>query len=118
MRGVRKGADYIADMLENAQKARKFVGEMEFEEFVRDEKTQYAVLRALEVLGEAAKKVPIEWREAYSEVPWQVIAGMRDKLIHDYAGVNMAVVWRTVKEDLPPLIEQLRRMLKGLTDEE
>ena len=82
MKGARDYTDYVADMLENAQKAREFVVRMEYEEFVADEKTQYAVVR--------------------------------DKLIHDYIGVNLAVVWRTVEEDLSPLIEQLKEMLKEL----
>ena len=114
MKRARDYTDYVEDMLESAQKAREFVAGMTYEEFVADEKTQYAVVRALEVLGEAAKKVPPEWREVYAEIPWRAIAGMRDKLIHDYIGVNLAVVWRTVEEDLPPLIEQLKGMLREL----
>ena len=103
--------DYIRDMLDNSEKAFDFVKGMEFDKFVEDEKTVYAVLRAIEVIGEAARKIPKGLRETYSEIPWQDIAGTRDKLIPEYFGVNLSVIWKTVKEDLPLLIEQLKNLL-------
>ena len=103
--------DYVRDMLESAEKALEFVRGMRYDEFASDEKTQFAVVRALEIIGEAAKKVPEDFRETYSEIPWREIAGTRDKLIHDYIGVNLSVVWRTLQEDLPPLIGQLESLL-------
>ena len=69
-------------------------------------------MRALEIVGEAAKKVPADVREAYPEIPWREIAGTIDKLIHDYIGVNLSVVWRTIQDDLPPLIENLETVLR------
>lgn len=112
MRNERVYLDYIQDMLESAEKAVNFVGNLEYEQFSEDDKTTFAVIRAIEIIGETAKKVPNDIREGYSEIPWREIAGTRDKLIHEYFGVNLAVVWRTVHEDLPPLIEKLRTILK------
>lgn len=104
--------DYIRDMLESAEKALKFVSGMGLDEFKSDEKTQFAVVRALEIMGEGAKKIPKDIQERYPKIPWREITGTRDKLIHDYIGVNLSVVWRTLHDDLPPLIEQLEAMLK------
>ena len=109
--------DYIKDMLESAEKAIAFVGDMSYEEFSEDDKTTYAVVRAIEIIGEAAKKVPKDLRDSYVEIPWREITGTRDKLVHEYFGVNLAVVWRTVGEDLPPLVNQLRSILDDFLDE-
>lgn len=95
----REYVDYLRDMLENAMKAIEFVSEISFDDFKRDEKTIYAVVRALEVIGEGAKKIPEDLKMTYPEVPWREIAGTRDKLIHEYFGINELVVWRTVQED-------------------
>ncbi|MBC7262118.1 MAG: DUF86 domain-containing protein [Chloroflexi bacterium] len=114
MNGKQEYLDYIRDMLDGAEKALAFVVGMEYEEFVQDVKTQFAVVRALEIVGEAAKKIPRDVKESYTEIPWREISGTRDKLIHDYIGVNLAVVWRTLQEDLPPLVERLRSLLQDL----
>ena len=76
---------------------------MTYEQFAGDAKTVFAVVRALEIIGEATKKLPQSVRDRYPKVPWREMAGIRDKLIHDYFGVNLAVVWKTVIEDLPGL---------------
>jgi uncharacterized protein with HEPN domain len=105
-------ADYLRDMLENAEKALDFVGGMELDQFFEDEKTSYAVIRALEIIGEAARKIPEDVRASIPELQWREISAMRNKLTHEYFGVNMKVVWRTVREDLPPLIHVLRNVVK------
>lgn len=107
MKRSREYMDYLRDMLDNAQKALSFVNGMNFDEFSADDKTTYAVVRALEIIGEATKKIPKDLQESYPEIPWREIAGTRDKLIQEYTGINLAVVWRTVQEDLPLLVDHI-----------
>jgi uncharacterized protein with HEPN domain len=108
----REYADFLQDMLNNAELALDFVQGMEYDEFFEDEKSRYAVMRALEVIGEAARQIPDDVRAANPEIPWREITAMRNKLMHEYFGANMKVVWRTVQEDLPIIIPILKRMLK------
>jgi uncharacterized protein with HEPN domain len=98
--------------VDNAEKALEFVAGMELDQFFEDEKTSYAVIRALEIIGEAARMVPDEVRATIPDLQWREISAMRNKLTHEYFGINMKVVWRTVHEDLPPLRKVLRKALK------
>jgi uncharacterized protein with HEPN domain len=97
----------------HAGRALDFVHGLEYDEFFEDEKSNYAVIRALEVIGEAAAKIPEDMRKANPELPWREITDMRNKLMHEYFGANLEVVWKTVKEDLPVIIPILRKMLKN-----
>lgn len=99
----REYKDYIDDIIDSMEKAMKFLGHMNFGEFTKDEKTVYAVVRTLEIIGEAAKQIPISVRRKYPGIPWREMTGMRDKVIHEYFGVDLKIVWNVVKEKIPPL---------------
>jgi len=103
---------YIEDILTSIKKIKRYTAGMSFEDFIRDEKTIDAVIRNLEVVGEAAKNVPEEIRQKYPRIPWKEVAGMRDRLIHAYFGVDLEIVWQTIVSDLPKLESELVKIIK------
>ena len=107
----REFRDYLNDILEVIEDIRIFTEGMSYEDLESDKKTLYAVIRCLEVLGEAVKKIPKYVKEEYSEIPWQEIGGMRDKLIHEYFGVDIETIWDTIQEDLSPLKGTITRII-------
>jgi uncharacterized protein with HEPN domain len=94
---------YVEDIIDAIKSIEAYTKGMTYEDFVRDRKTVDAVIRNFEIIGEATKQVPLAVRREYTEVPWRDMAGMRDKLIHGYFGVQLDVVWKTIKERLPAL---------------
>jgi uncharacterized protein with HEPN domain len=105
---------YIKDIIEAMESIERFIERMDFEEFVRDDKTSSAVMRKLEIIGEATKAIPNQIKSNYPQVPWKAMAGMRDKLIHFYFGVDYTLLWETVTHRIPqvkPLINQIAKNL-------
>ena len=102
---------YLKDILAAIESIEQFVAGMSFEAFQTDDKTLSAVVRKLEIIGEATKRVPDEVRLSHPSIPWREMAGMRDKLIHFYFGVDHQLVWRAIKERLPQIKLSIQAML-------
>ncbi len=91
-----------------------FVDKMSFEEFVKDKKTLNAVVRSIEIIGEASKNIPEALKAKHQELPWKQMTGMRNKLIHAHFGVDVETLWKAVKENIPPLRNAIQKMLKDM----
>lgn len=120
MKEDRDFVDFLHDIREHTEAAIDFLTDVPDEAALAgDRRTYWAIIRALEVIGEAARHIPEDFRQQHPEIHWRGMTGMRDKVIHDYFGVDATVVWRTVKEDLPAVLESVRQLLVNLeTDEE
>ena len=105
---------FIQDIKECIEQIDEFLGNMTLEEFKADEKTSSAVVRKIEIIGEATKNVPKEIRQKYKELPWSDMARMRDKIIHSYFVVDYEVVWKTIQERLPEIKPRIDTILKEL----
>ncbi|MBV6341159.1 HepT-like ribonuclease domain-containing protein [Candidatus Magnetobacterium casense] len=100
---------YIKDILNCIQNIEDFIAEMSYDEFASDIKTSSAVIRQLEIIGEASKNIPSDMRHQYENVPWSDMARMRDKLIHFYFGVDYEIVWKVIRLQLPKIKESFSK---------
>ena len=112
----REAGDYIEDIINAMEKSTNFIKDLSYKKFIQDDKTVFAVVRALEIIGEAVKSTPNNLRKKYPEIPWKDMAGMRDKVIHEYFGVKLSLVWKTVKEEMPPLKPLFEKMLREMEE--
>lgn len=101
---------YLEHILEAANKAARYMQGIDEAGFRKNTLVQDGVIRQIEIIGEAAKRVSPQFRVSQPDIPWQDMAGMRDKLIHDYFGVDIMQVWLTATEDLPPLIKHIANL--------
>jgi uncharacterized protein with HEPN domain len=107
---MQKDKAYLKDMLDAISDIEVFIANINEAEFYKNKEKKYAVVRALEIIGEAAKNLSKELRAKHKEIPWKEIVGMRDKLIHWYFGIKWELVWQTVKNKIPELKNQLLKI--------
>lgn len=110
----RKDEDLLLDIKEAMRRIRRYTKGMSYKNFMKDSKTQDAVVRNLEIIGEAVKMLSKELKEKYPQFPWKELAGMRDKLIHHYFGINYDLVWGIIEEEIESLSEQIKKILEDL----
>lgn len=102
---------YCHDILESIKRIREYVNDMTFEDFTKNMEKQDSVMRRLEIIGEAVKRLPEEWRKLNTNIPWKQISGTRDWLIHGYDEVNLEIIWNIIEKDLDPLEKQIKMIV-------
>lgn len=113
----RNDIDLIRDIAESVARISLYTLNMEYEEFRKDKKTQDAVIRNIEIMGEATKKLSEDMRNDNPNIPWKNIAGTRDKLIHSYFGVNIDIIWSIVQIEIPSLLPKIERIYQNLNEQ-
>ncbi len=108
---MRRDEAYLLDVVLAAKRAVKYLAEISRERFEKDELLQDAVARTLEIIGEAARLVSPDFQEAHSEIPWHIMIGIRNRIVHEYSRINWGTIWDTVKNDLPNLILLLEPLI-------
>ncbi len=107
----RGNLEYVRDIKEAIKRIERYTKGNSYQNFLKDTKTQDAVVRNLEIIGEAAKNISTDFKKKYKDIEWKSIAGMRDRLVHKYFGVNWEIVWAVTKEKLPRLKSQVKKIL-------
>jgi uncharacterized protein with HEPN domain len=109
---ARPDSAYLADIQEAIRRIGDYTASLPYEQFRKDIRTQDAVMRNLEIIGEATKNISASFRKKYSGIPWKQMAALRDRLIHHYFGVNLDIVWGVITEELPQVAGQIEIVRK------
>ncbi|MCG2717230.1 MAG: DUF86 domain-containing protein [Nanoarchaeota archaeon] len=101
---------YLEVIKNSIKKIEKYTKELSFDDFSNNEKTVDAVIRNLEIIGEAVNNIPKEIKVKYTFIPWNKIIGMRNKVIHEYFGIDLEILWETIKKDIPKLKKEIKKL--------
>ena len=110
----RKDIDFIRDIKESVERIISYIHNTEYEDFAHDNKTQDAVIRNIEIMGETVKSLSETLKKDNPDIPWKNIAGTRDKLIHDYFGVNIDIVWNIAEKEMPTILPKIKSIIQYL----
>lgn len=109
---------YIDHILENVKDIEEFSKNLTKNKLLKDKLRQKAIIRSIEIIGEAVKNLPESFKKNYSQLPWRKIAGTRDRIIHHYFGVDLDIIWEIIKKDLPTLKKQIQIIKEELASED
>ena len=115
---IRSTVEFLQDIVDWMENALTFVEDLSKQEFNADLKTRAAAERAIEIIGEASKNVPDDVRSRFGAAPWRQMAGMRDRVAHVYFGVDHDILWKTITEDIPPLIPEIQEIIRVMQEDE
>ncbi|HHT9132200.1 MAG TPA: HepT-like ribonuclease domain-containing protein [Candidatus Tripitaka californicus] len=108
---------FVKDIWDSINKIEEFTKGLGFEEFIKDDKTVSAVIRKIEIIGEAARNIPKSIKQKYPQLNWKGMTGMRDKLIHEYFGVDHEILWKVINEDIPSIKPPVKQILEDMEKE-
>lgn len=108
---MQRDREYLLDIMEAAKLVAFYVSGIDEDDFLRDTQLQDSVIRRLEIIGEAARRISVDTQTEISSIPWREMIGMRNRMIHNYDDIDLYIVWQTVQDDLPRLIEGLEPLL-------
>jgi uncharacterized protein with HEPN domain len=108
---------FLQDIIDAMESIQEFLGDMNLNELINDDKTSSAIIMKFGIIGEATKHLPDELKEKHPEIPWKNMSGMRDRLIHAYFGIDHDLVWKAIETEIPKLKPQLKKILREFEKE-